>query len=136
MRRVTLRRGSHILLAVAVAIISAPEPTLPQIVGGSIVRREALDSIPQHLTEIGWDTDVPSLFVIRFQPEKMNFQPSWWLGDRAEFEAIRIHGASDGRPLAAHFHEQCVSCHSFARGHAALSGSGAKRGCGAYSAAN
>jgi hypothetical protein len=77
MRRVTLRRGSHILLAVAVAIISAPESTLPQIVGGSIVRREALDSIPQHLTEIGWDTDVPSLFVIRFQPEKMNFQPSW-----------------------------------------------------------
>ena len=61
----------------AVAIISAPEPASPQVGGGSIISREALNSIPQHLTEIGWDTDVPSLFVIRFQPEKMNFQPSW-----------------------------------------------------------
>ena len=58
-------------------MMTALEPTWGQGVGGSIIRREALDSIPQHLPEIGWDTDVPSLFVIRFQPEKMNFQAGW-----------------------------------------------------------
>jgi hypothetical protein len=43
----------------------------------SVIRTGALNDIPQHLTEIGWDTDVPSLFAIRYQPEKMNFEPGW-----------------------------------------------------------
>ena len=43
----------------------------------SVIRPGALNDIPQHLTEIGWDTDVPSLFTIRYQPEKMNFEPGW-----------------------------------------------------------
>jgi hypothetical protein len=43
----------------------------------SVIRPGALTDIPQHIPEIGWDTDVPSLFVIRFQPEKMSFEPDW-----------------------------------------------------------
>ena len=77
MRQVTLRRGSHILLAVSVAIITAPEPTSAQGVGGSVIRQDALEHIPRHLSEIGWDTDVASLFVIRFQPERMNSEQAW-----------------------------------------------------------
>ena len=43
----------------------------------SVIRTDALSNIPQHIPEIGWDTDVPSLFVIRFEPEKMSFPSGW-----------------------------------------------------------
>ena len=59
---------------------------------------EALDSIPQHLAEIGWDRlDVPSLFVIRFPAGENEFPAVVVrLGDRASsLKAIRIHGASE-----------------------------------------
>jgi hypothetical protein len=64
----------------ALAVQWAPLVASAQITPGgvhSVIRPGALNDIPQHLTEIGWDTDVPSLFAIRYLPEKMNFEPGW-----------------------------------------------------------
>ncbi len=41
------------------------------------INRSALDAIPRNLTEIGWDTDVPALFVVRFEPGKLSTDASW-----------------------------------------------------------
>lgn len=66
----------------ALAAASFAPPAFAQVLlspaaPGSVIRAGALNEIPLHIPEIGWDTDVPSLFVIRFQPEKMSFEPNW-----------------------------------------------------------
>ena len=66
--------------AAALAVRPAALVVSAQITPGgvhSVIRPGALNDIPQHLTEIGWDTDAPSLFAIRYLPEKMNFEPGW-----------------------------------------------------------
>jgi hypothetical protein len=65
------------LLCLLLAVLALPDLAIAQTRPGSVIRPGALNDIPQHLTELGWDTDLPSLFVIRFQPEKMNFEPAW-----------------------------------------------------------
>jgi hypothetical protein len=79
MKRFGFWRRFPCLLA-AMTAISLPYAASAQSIAttpNSVIRPGALNDIPQHLAEIGWDTDVPSLFVIRFQPEKMNFDAGW-----------------------------------------------------------
>src|SRR6202042_1119178 len=70
MKRFGFWRRFPCLLA-AMTAISLPYAASAQSIAttpNSVIRPSALNDIPQHLAEIGWDTDVPSLFVIRFQP--------------------------------------------------------------------
>jgi hypothetical protein len=71
-----VRRSSY-GLCLLLAVLALPDLAMAQARPGGVIRPGALNDIPQHLTELGWDTDLPSLFVIRFQPEKMNFEPGW-----------------------------------------------------------
>lgn len=68
-------------LVIALATASFAPPVLAQVLvpeaGRSVIRDSALNDIPLHIPEIGWDTDVPSLFVVRFEPEKMSFPAGW-----------------------------------------------------------
>ena len=70
-------RQSSYGLCLLLAVLALPDLARAQASPVSVIRPGALNDIPQHLTEIGWDTDIPSLFVIRFQPEKMNFESAW-----------------------------------------------------------
>jgi hypothetical protein len=70
-------RQSSYGLCLLLAVLALPDLARAQARPGSVIRPGAINDIPQHLTELGWDTDLPSLFVIRFQPEKMNFEPAW-----------------------------------------------------------
>ena len=68
----------HLVAALAAASFAPPvvaQVLLPPAAPGSAIRAGALNEIPLHIPEIGCDTDVPSLFVIRFQPEKMSSNP-------------------------------------------------------------
>ena len=71
-----VRRSSY-GLCLLLAVLALPDLAMAQARPGGVIRPGALNDIPQQLTELGWDTDLPSLFVIRFQPEKMNFEPAW-----------------------------------------------------------
>jgi hypothetical protein len=70
-------RHSFCELCFLLAALAPAHVAMAQTSPGSVIRPGALNDIPQRLTEIGWDTDLPSLFVIRFQPEKMNFESAW-----------------------------------------------------------
>ena len=75
-------------MALAAAFTASPPEAAAQMLPGatgSVIRPGALKDIPQHLTELGWDTDLPSLFVIRFQPSATNSDTAWSSWALAEF---------------------------------------------------
>ena len=45
--------------------------------GQPTMRPGALDDVPQNLAEIGWETDLPYLLVIRYFPQRMSFSAGW-----------------------------------------------------------
>jgi len=45
--------------------------------GQPTMRPGALDDVPQNLAEIGWETALPYLLVIRYFPQRMSFSAGW-----------------------------------------------------------
>ena len=77
----------------------------------SVIRPGALNDIPQHLTEIGWDTDAPSLFAIRYLPGENEFRTGLVvLGHRGNAEADGFHESAASQSVAADLRGKQLFC--------------------------